>query len=272
MTLLVEAEVVYAVPDLHGRLDLLEAAVRFAQGEGAHLVVLGDVIDRGPASLRCVRRLLELEAAGRVTLLWGNHEQMAHSALAWYEAYQDSGDLGEYQAALEHFQWWLGNGGDALWREEGPFGVDRLPPELVEYLSRLRPQVFVGARGVFAQRPDEPCVLAVHAAPPKAHPDYPDPETAALWLRPQDGPFALPPFVTWSVHGHTPLPQPLRIGSQVYTDLGAVRSGRLCLTRLDPNGPLDLRVLQDPRQGRRERSYGVVGEELPYRTVLLTTA
>ncbi|AFZ66289.1 metallophosphoesterase [Deinococcus peraridilitoris] len=267
-SLLAGAEVVYAVPDLHGRLDLLEGAL--AHTQGAHLVVLGDVIDRGPGSLECVRLLLELEQLGLVTLLWGNHEQMAYSAHAWYTRYEEKGELDDLRAARSNFRWWQGNGGDALQREAGRFGVENYPPELVEYFSRLQLMVFVDARGVHTAPPDDVSVLAVHAAPPQPHPDYPDPDTAALWLRPEDGPFPLPPGVSWSVHGHTPLPNPRQIGAQVYTDLGAVRTGRLCLTRLDPGGPRELLVLHAPKATHRAARPEYPGE-LPFRSVFLTS-
>jgi serine/threonine protein phosphatase 1 len=44
----------YAIPDLHGRLDLLTSAlakiVAHAGGRAATVVTLGDYIDRGPDS------------------------------------------------------------------------------------------------------------------------------------------------------------------------------------------------------------------------------
>ncbi|WP_027480822.1 metallophosphoesterase, partial [Deinococcus pimensis] len=157
---------VLSVADLHGRLDLLDAAARHARD--AHLVVLGDVIDRGPLGLACVRRLLDLHETGRVTLLRGNHEAMAESSVRLYERYAASRDLEDYRAALTNFAWWSGNGGDAVRREAGGFGVENFPPELLEYFSRLWDAAYVSADGAVTPTPPHgPGVLVTHAAPPR---------------------------------------------------------------------------------------------------------
>ncbi len=75
---------VYAIGDIHGRLDLFEALLERLRADHAarapaqaHLVPLGDYIDRGPRSAQ----LLDLLANGPPawaawTLLRGNHEQV----------------------------------------------------------------------------------------------------------------------------------------------------------------------------------------------------
>ena len=44
----------YAIPDLHGRLDLLEGALdlitRHSRGQRSTIVTLGDYVDRGPSA------------------------------------------------------------------------------------------------------------------------------------------------------------------------------------------------------------------------------
>ncbi len=82
-------------------------------------------------------------------------------------------------------------------------------------------------------------------------------------MRPYDGPFDLPPGVTWSVHGHTPVREPCRLGAQVYTDLGAVVTGRLCLAALDPAGPSELTVIEGEGSARRARALPMFGVSLP---------
>lgn len=256
---------VYSVADLHGRLDLFEAAARALPD--AHFLVLGDVIDRGPHGLALVRRLLELHEAGRVTLLRGNHEAMAESGLRHFRRYQESRDLGAYKAAMSRFSWWMENGGNSLRKEAGFFGVETYPPELVEYLARLVPLAFVDESGRVASEPTAACVLASHATPPKAHRDYPDALTAALWLRPHEGPFTLPEGVRWSVHGHTPLRVAARLDAQVYTDLGAVATGRLCLVRLDAAEPTDVVIVQGPGDPGAASRFPALGVPLPTRTL-----
>jgi hypothetical protein len=82
---------VYAVGDIHGRLDLLEALLATiaaddrARGAGAetHYIFLGDLIDRGPDSRGVVERLLAFSMEGRnVRFLMGNHEQVFLRAMA----------------------------------------------------------------------------------------------------------------------------------------------------------------------------------------------
>jgi serine/threonine protein phosphatase 1 len=75
---------VYAVGDIHGRLDCLDDLIgqirRDDHDRGpadTHLVFLGDLVDRGPDSRLVVDRLIELAASGiRMTVLKGNHEEV----------------------------------------------------------------------------------------------------------------------------------------------------------------------------------------------------
>lgn len=75
---------IYAVGDVHGRFDLFErmlAAVEEDVGdfppENVRLVLLGDLIDRGPESAQVVERARQLrEASDSVRLLMGNHEEI----------------------------------------------------------------------------------------------------------------------------------------------------------------------------------------------------
>jgi len=82
---------VYAIGDIHGRLDLLdELLASIAADDGArsrgvetHYVFLGDLIDRGPASRGVVERLIAFARERRnVRFLMGNHEQVFLRAMA----------------------------------------------------------------------------------------------------------------------------------------------------------------------------------------------
>jgi len=112
----------YAIGDVHGRLDLLDdllsridADLRGAPADSAALVLLGDLIDRGPDSAGVVERVRTLSApgpgafAGKVVTLLGNHEEMLLRVLAG-------------QAGMAHD--WLGFGGDACAQS---YGVDPAP-------------------------------------------------------------------------------------------------------------------------------------------------
>ena len=86
----VGASRIVAVGDIHGAYDTLVLLLRRAglvdeslnwTGRDAHLVIMGDVVDRGPAdrkALDLLRRLADEAAAagGRVHQLLGNHEVM----------------------------------------------------------------------------------------------------------------------------------------------------------------------------------------------------
>ncbi len=81
---------IVAVGDLHGDYDqyirvlqmnaLVDEQLHWRAGK-THFVQLGDVVDRGPESVRIIRHLMALEkeakkSGGRVHLLIGNHEAM----------------------------------------------------------------------------------------------------------------------------------------------------------------------------------------------------
>jgi serine/threonine protein phosphatase 1 len=74
----------YAVGDIHGRLDLLDALLRRLEEDIAgrrpkktYIVFLGDLIDRGPDSAGVVERLrMWRPRHGRPVFLAGNHEEV----------------------------------------------------------------------------------------------------------------------------------------------------------------------------------------------------
>ena len=95
----------YAIGDVHGRLDLVDELLGRIEDditdrpvETAAVVFLGDLIDRGPDSAGVVERLQSLHSFPAKTLfLLGNHEEFLLRALA-----------GEPGVAHD----WLGFGGD----------------------------------------------------------------------------------------------------------------------------------------------------------------
>jgi serine/threonine protein phosphatase 1 len=90
----------YAIADLHGRLDLLQAAyARILEDETPGTIVhLGDYVDRGPDSagvLRFLQDPLTLPEGWYRVCLQGNHEAMMVETLT----------------APLNPEWWIGNGG-----------------------------------------------------------------------------------------------------------------------------------------------------------------
>ena len=270
---------VIVIPDLHGRADLLRsAALAFPE---AHFVSLGDAIDRGPSSLGTVGLLLELRAEGRATLLMGNHERMAWEGLKWYRQHQGTHDLGDYRRAMQGLSWWMKNGGESVRRELSVSGaggqtggqasglsLERFPRVLAEYLDALERLAYVTEdQRVYTQLPEAPSVLVAHASPPVKHREYPDPQEAMLWLRPFEGPFALPPGVVYSVHGHTPVRMPLRLGRHVYLDLGAYETGLLATLPLTVQTLSEIAVLTGQGDPARTNKYPMMGEPVSARAL-----
>lgn len=80
---------IYAIGDIHGRLDLLEQLLEMLCGDRQDgmqretcFIFLGDVIDRGPHSAQVVDRLLDFSASASARFVRGNHEDILLSLLA----------------------------------------------------------------------------------------------------------------------------------------------------------------------------------------------
>jgi serine/threonine protein phosphatase 1 len=80
---------IYAVGDIHGRLDLLDELLSRVNADVALrptarpvFVFLGDYIDRGPSSRETIDRLIELGGMNECVFLKGNHEQIAIKCLS----------------------------------------------------------------------------------------------------------------------------------------------------------------------------------------------
>jgi serine/threonine protein phosphatase 1 len=80
---------VYAVGDIHGCVDLLDALIALIDADetargpaDTTIIFLGDVVDRGPASAAVIERLRGLATErGTVRFLLGNHEEIFLGAL-----------------------------------------------------------------------------------------------------------------------------------------------------------------------------------------------
>jgi serine/threonine protein phosphatase 1 len=230
------------VADVHGlakHLAALHAHARLLIAEGAledaALIHLGDLIDRGPASLETIdlaRRGLGLPGVAEITLC-GNHEQAMLLALLFHAAERGRACMAK----------WLKWGGHTVMAELGlspdadvgaiiaTIGLDRL-----RFLLATRPSFTSGG------------ITCVHAGLNPAE----DPETflargylhwpgkraeSPLWIREgflnHPGPLPSGHFI---VHGHTverdgPVLLPHRLG----LDLGSSRTGRVCMAEIRGN-------------------------------------
>ncbi len=75
---------IYAIGDIHGRLDLLDQLILLIEEDNAsrnrvrtQLIFLGDLCDRGPDSRGVIERVMQLASASTdVRLIVGNHEEL----------------------------------------------------------------------------------------------------------------------------------------------------------------------------------------------------
>lgn len=222
-------QLLYAVGDIHGRLDLLEGLLKLikddmqarARTDSRTLVFVGDYIDRGPDSRGVVEKLITGLPQGFEThFLKGNHEAILLDFLE--EAWR-----------LDH---WLQNGGDTTMRS---YGVD------TERLERLGAPAEVWRQAFAEALPDSHLrffktlklsvafgdYLFVHAGIRPGVPLKEQSEDDLVWIR---GPFLnhAGPLGKVVVHGHTPGPAPVTRSNRICIDTGAVFSGRLTALRL----------------------------------------
>jgi serine/threonine protein phosphatase 1 len=245
---------VWAASDLHGQLGavdrllgaagLTDGADRWTAPAGTAFVVTGDVVDRGPDSLRLVRRLASLRAqaghaGGLVAILEGNHEAQVLGGIGGepeiFRALMTFGGGATLRSAGLRPDEWKGRSSAEIAAR-----VDELAPDLVPTLWTFAP---------YARWRD---VLFVHAGPvPFQDLDRFERSADRLWIR--DGFFASPePFPdaeSWAtyrragisqvVFGHTPVDRPTLSHDGHALNLDTWRGQQVTLARLEP-GP-DLR-------------------------------
>jgi serine/threonine protein phosphatase 1 len=108
-----------AIGDIHGcdvALDIL--LEELAPREDDQVIVVGDVIDRGPNTRGCIDRLLQLREKCRLVHLMGNHEEMFLDAISG----------GEWADA------WHQYGGSAMLASYGG-GLDGIPPRHMDFIK-----------------------------------------------------------------------------------------------------------------------------------------
>lgn len=224
----------YAIPDLHGRADLLDLAVDAiaarTRGQAATVVLLGDYVNKGPASADVIARLVAgLDPAWRTVFLKGNHDGFMLDAL-----------LDPRKLPL-----WLDNSGATTLRSYAPESDDIPDPAIVPsdhraWLQRLQ-TIFVDAHRVY-----------VHAGVDPELPLDQQSEATLLCKRyPKEffGGFG----ARHVVHGHDNHPEgPLLYEGRTNLDTAAWRTGRLVVGVFDddrPGGPVDFIVVRGPPAG-----------------------
>jgi serine/threonine protein phosphatase 1 len=221
---------VYAVGDVHGRLDVLEPLLNHIvqdarvtrPAERPLLVFLGDYVDRGPESRQVVDRVLQMRAEGEfeVAALKGNHEEALLQFLvdpAFATTWMEHGGgptLASY--GVQPCAMRTDAGAWALVRE----GFDKALPEAHRRFYHQLEMVRVVGDYAFVHAGVRPGV-ALEAQ--SAH--------DLLWIR-YEFLNDRGPFDKVIVHGHTPAEEPQMLGHRLGLDTGAYATGVLTAVRL----------------------------------------
>ena len=212
--------ITYAIPDLHGRLDLLDSAiekiVEHSARKRATVVTLGDYVDRGPSSRQVIERLMGWRS-DKLTLvnLKGNHE-----AMMW-----------ETCNNLAELSWWIENGGDRTLASYGDQSSQGncdpriVPPAHLNWIADLA-LMHVDQHRVF-----------VHAAVDPKIPLDQQSEQTLLWKRYPEG-FDLGHGHRHVVHGHHANPKaPIVTNGKTNLDGLAWKTGRLVIGVFEDDRP-----------------------------------
>lgn len=232
---------VYAIGDVHGRDDLLERLLAKVAADHAarppcpmRLILLGDLVDRGPRSAQVVRRVMSLvEASPTVSVLCGNHEEVFAAAARGDErAARAFCRIGGVETLASYGL----DEADAMRMDMSEivnWMLENIPRDHVDFIDALPDQVEIGD------------YLFVHAG---IRPNMPLSEQAPSdlrWIRNEflDHDGAHPKFV---VHGHSVTPAVDERANRIGIDTGAYFSNRLTALGLEGTGRWRLDTITEP--------------------------
>lgn len=210
----------YAIPDIHGRFDLLERAFEqialHSSGQRSTIVTLGDYVDRGPDSRKVIERLMTWQSDSlHLVTLKGNHE-----AMMW-ETCNNLAELG----------WWSKNGGDQTLASYSAHQT-LVPPDV-----RLVPQTHLDWIASLTLMHVDQHRVFVHAAVDPMIPLDRQSEQTMVWKRYPRG-FALGHGKRHVVHGHHASPNaPLITKGKTNLDGFAWKTGRLVIGVFEDDRP-----------------------------------
>lgn len=227
---------IYAIGDLHGRLDLAWAAIDMIAAQSRsgryRAIFLGDYVDRGPNSRGVVEFLMSLGNDPRVVCLKGNHEAMMTDALL--------------RRDLATFERWRGSGGAETLAS---YGVDTFESAILGVpVAHLRWMDALSLTSGDGHR------VYVHAGLEPGVPLERQTPAACLWIREKFLKSPAKAFQTHVVHGHTPVwagkpdpGEPEMLPHRTNLDLAAYATDRVAVGVFDPTrpgGPLETLVLE----------------------------
>ena len=220
---------VYAIGDIHGRLDLLNALiVAVEQDDSARpladttIILLGDLIDRGPDSAGVIAAARELQARRNVRIIAGNHEEMFLQSLENCETLRHFLRYGGRETVLS-YPMDPATYADLSLEETQAMMRQIIPADDIAFLQGLEDSVELGD------------YLFVHAGI--------RPGVALCDQHPRDMRWIREPFLShaghhgWCVvHGHTISQEAELRANRIGIDTGAYMSGRLTALGLEGTG------------------------------------
>ncbi|WP_113260909.1 metallophosphoesterase [Agrobacterium cavarae] len=222
-------EVIYAVGDVHGCLDLLHVLQEKIKADAAEetgakwIIMLGDYVDRGPKSSSVLEELSTTELDGfQRFCLAGNHEETMldflknpHRDHRWLE-------FGGVETLQSYGIRWLPDDN----RQLRAAVQQAIPPHHIAFAAGLPSLISV------------PGICFVHAGLLNDVPLEQQEDKHLLWIRPnqQGAPLAQNPFLT--VHGHTPVRNVAMVGNRLNVDTGAFMTRRLSAVKIKRNGDI----------------------------------
>ena len=218
---------IYAVGDIHGRLDLLnELLARIGDDRSSRpairpvCIFLGDYVDRGPSSRETIDRLIEHAEANESVFLKGNHEQIAISCLRDRGLFERWMRLGGLETLMSY--------GITLAALSDDKQIVRLQAAFHDALPQSHFRFFRDLQSSFA------CgdYFFAHAG---VKPDIPlsrQKESDLLWIR-QEFLSSRVDFGKIIIHGHTPVRDIEVEPNRINIDTGAFATGRLTCLVID---------------------------------------
>ena len=221
-------EPIYAIGDVHGRADLLKRLLAVIEEDcatieqQAHLIFLGDYIDRGFQSRQVISTLIELDQNPKykTTFLKGNHEQAMLHFMRDHRIGPDWASFGGRETLISY-------------NVVPPKSVDmvdqwepiqkslkrRIPEEHVTFLETLAVSHQIGPYAF------------VHAGVKPGVPYDQQRDEDKLWIR-DEFLNAQDKEDLFIIHGHTPVDMPYRDHRRVNVDTGAYFTGKLAAVKI----------------------------------------
>lgn len=217
---------IYAVGDIHGRSDCLDAMIAMIDADchseqpvSCRIVFLGDYTDRGPDSRGVIERLVRLSARPEVVCLKGNHDE-------WLEMFLLRAEIGDRFLHWGGFETLASYGVDV---SEGRSNAE-LSRDLVENMPAAHRRFFSRLRHRHVEGDYFFCHAGVR---PGVALDEQDPHDL-MWIRAEFHAHE----ASWGkviVHGHTPREQVEICRNRINVDTAAFETGTLSCVVLEDN-------------------------------------